>query len=157
MAKKTIGGYEVMYYHNTTNLQGQELEQRKSSCEKDAQKVLYLFETKLSLTAWEAFREFQQTFPTHHIQKIAVAARIKDLTKAGVLYKSTEQVRDLETGAINNKYKLFPYQGFPDDFDMNTLEIIKVPLKFGSDGRPDADQTRLEFERKLQTKISEYN
>ena len=154
MAKKKKGTLMVTYY-NTNNLpQGEELEQRKRQCNSDAEKVLLLFELYKSMTMWEAHRQYI----THYggdMQKVAIGARIKGLCKLGVLYKTTLQIRE-ERGALNYIFKLFPEDGFPDDFNMETLDEIKVPLYFGTDNQPDADRTRQEFETKLQNKLKEY-
>lgn len=146
----------VVTYYNTNNLpQGEELEQRKRQCNTDAEKVLLLFELYKNMTLWEAYRKYIE-FYGGTMQKVAVGARINGLCKLGVLYKSTEQIRE-ERGALNNIFKLFPEDGFPDDFDMTTLEKIHVPFYFGVDGNPDEARTRLEFETKLQNKLNEYN
>ena len=142
-------------YFNTNNLpQGEELEQRKRQCNTDAEKVLLLFYLYKAMTPWEAHRQYINHFKTD-IQKVAIGARIKGLCKLGLLYKSTIQIRE-ERGALNNVVKLFPQEGFPEDFDMDTLEKIHIPLSFGSDGLPDAEKTRQEFEIKLQEKLKEY-
>ena len=147
----------VVTYYNTNNLpQGEELEQRKRQCNTDAEKVLLLFELYRTMTPWEAHRQY-----IHHyggnMQKVAVGARINGLCKLGLLYKSTEQIRE-ERNSLNNIVKLWPEDNeFPEDFDMTTLDEIKVPLYFGTDGQPDAHRTRQEFETKLQNKLNEYN
>ena len=146
----------VVTYYNTNNLpQGDELEQRKNQCNSDAERVQFLYELYKNMTLWEAYRKYIE-FYGGTMQKVAVGARINGLCKLGVLYKSTEQIRE-ERGALNNIFKLFPEDGFPDDFDMSTLDKINVPLCFGADGQPDAERTRQDFEIKLQNKLNEYN
>jgi hypothetical protein len=146
---------EVNYY-NSTNLppQGADIQRRKDKCNSDAEKILYLYELQNSMTPWEAYRQFISTWG--EIEKNVCSARIKGLCDKGYLYKSTEQVMEQE-GALNNVVKLFPQEGFPEDFDMTSLDKIHVPLSFGSDGLPDAEKTRQEFEIKLQEKLNEYN
>ena len=107
------------------------------------------------MNMWEAYHKYVENFENKSIQKIQIGARINGLCKKGLLYKSKEQIRE-ERGALNNVFKLFPQEGFPDDFEMSTLEIIKVPLKFGDNGFPDAEATKKEFEIKLQKKLKEY-
>lgn len=152
MARKT---YNVTYY-NTNNLpQGEELERRKRQCQSDAEQILLLFELYKAMTTWEAHRQYLIHFDNKKMQKVAVGARIKGLCNAGALYKSTDNIRE-ERGALNCVFKLFPEEGFPDDFDMSTLDNINVSLEFGSDGFPDAEKTRQAFEIKLQKKLKEY-
>jgi hypothetical protein len=155
MAKRKKVTYRVVYY-NTTNLpQGEELKGRIKSCISDCEKVLLLYELNNSMTIWETFRQFQITYGGN-IQKIEIGARIKNLCAAGVLYKSVLQVRE-ERGALNYIYKLWPEDGeFPEDFDMDSLEKIHIPFYFGTDGYPDEQRTRQEFEKKLQSKLKQY-
>jgi hypothetical protein len=142
-------------YYNTTNLpQGEELEQRKKKCNSDAERVLLLYELYKSMTPWEAHRKYLQHFGD--IEKIVIGARIKGLCDKTLLYKSIEQVMEQE-GALNNIVRLFPQEGFPEDFDMTTLEKIHQVVHFGSDGRPDVERTRQEFEIKLQNILKDYN
>jgi hypothetical protein len=153
MAKKKKGTLKVTYY-NTNNLpQGEELEERKRKCNGDAEKVLLLYELYKSMTPWEAHRKYLETFGD--IKKIVIGARIKGLCDIGLLYKSIEQVMEQE-GALNNVVRLFPEEGFPDDFDMSTLDKIHIPLIFTSEGKVDAERTRQDFEIKLQIKLKEY-
>ena len=146
----------VVTYYNTNNLpQGEELEQRKRQCNTDAERVLFLYELYRNMTLWEAYRKYIE-FYGGVMQKVAVGARINGLCKLGILYKSTEQIRE-ERGALNNFFKLWPEDNeFPEDFDMTTLDKINVPLCFGPDGQPDAERTRQDFETKLQIKLNEY-
>jgi len=150
MAKRKL---KVNYYNTTNYPQGEELEQRKRQCNSDAERVLLLYELHKSMTPWEAHRRYLETFGD--IQKIVIGARIKGLIDAGYLYKSIEQVVE-ERGALNNVVRLFPEEGFPDDFDMSTLDKIHIPLCFTSEGKVDAEKTRQDFEIKLQIKIKEY-
>jgi hypothetical protein len=151
MAKRKL---KVTFY-NTNNLpQEEELKQRKRQCNSDAERVLLLFELSKSMTIWEAHRQYLENWGGK-MQKVAIGARIKGLCDMGVLYKTIHQIRE-ERGALNYIYKLFPEEGFPDDFNMDTLDDIKIPLSFTSEGRVDVEKTRNEFEKKLQIKIKEY-
>jgi hypothetical protein len=143
----------VTYYNTTNYPQGEELEQRKRKCNSDAERVLLLYELHKSMTPWEAHRKYLEYFGD--IEKIVIGARIKGLCDKGLLYKSIEQVMEQE-GALNNIVRLFPEEGFPDDFDMSTLDKIHIPLYFTSEGKVDAEKTRQDFETKLQIKLKEY-
>lgn len=150
MAKKKL----TVTYYNTTNLpQGEELMYRQLKCSSDAERVLLLYELYKSMTPWEAHRKYQEHFG--YIAKIAIGARIKGLCDKGLLYKSIEQVMEQE-GALNNVIRLFPEEGFPEDFDMTTLDKIHVSLYFNTEGKVDVEKTTQEFESKLQNKIKEY-
>ena len=147
----------VVTYYNTNNLpQGEELERRKRQCNTDAAQIQFLFELNRNMTIWDAYRKYIEVFGIE-MQKVEVGARIKGLCKLGILYKSTQQIRE-ERGALNNIFKLWPEDdSFPNDFDMKTLDKINVSLCFDSNGNPDAEKTRQIFETKLQNKLKEYN
>ncbi len=152
MARKKL----MVTYYNTTNLpQGEDLERLKNNCNKDAERVLLLFELFQNMTTWEAHRKFEEHFEPR--QKVAVGARINGLCKKFFLYRSTEKRRDLDTNELNCVFKLFPQDGeTPDDYDMSTLIMIKNPLEFNSEtGLADGEATINLLTKKLNEKLVE--
>lgn len=153
--RRTNNRYNVFYYNSTNLPEGQELTNRINQCEGQSEQFLLLFELYKNLTTWEARRKYIDHF--QQIDERQPGRAIRSLCIAGVVYKSTEQIRE-HTGALNNVYKLWPEDGhFPEDFDMLTLEKVHVPLIFDTEvGQPNALLTLNSFIEKLNEKLVEY-
>lgn len=143
----------VVTYYNTNNLPNDdELKRRQQECNKEAEKVLLLFEIFKELTPWGAFRKYKEIWP-NDVQKIAIAARIRGLCDKGILYKSTNQVRE-EKGALNHLYKLKPQNGVIDDSEADRIYKIVQHVYYNPDNSIDTERVRNEFETKLQNIIN---
>jgi hypothetical protein len=141
-------------YHNTTHLQGDELNERISNAEGQMEQFKELFNIYTSMTKWEARRKYMEHFGP--IDEIQPGARIDNLVKKGIVYKSTEKWME-ERGAQNFVYKLFPTDGsFPEDFN-NTVEKIIVEVQFNEDGTVDLDATSDLFIQKLNKKDKKFS
>ena len=146
----------VVTYYNTNNLPNDaELKIRQQECNKEAEKVLLLFELNKQLTPWEAFRKYKEIWP-NDVQKIAIAARIRGLCDQGILYKSTTQVRE-EKGALNHLYKLKPENGVIDDSEAEKVYKLVQHVYYNPDNSIDLERVRNEFETKLQNIINNNN
>jgi hypothetical protein len=133
-------------YHNTTNLQGRELEIRTSNAEGQLEEFKHLFERYINMTKWEARRRYIE----HHgdIDEIQPGARIDALVEKGIIYKSTEKWPE-ERGATNFVYKLYPTDGtVPEDYN-NKIPKIIVHIQFNEDGTVNGELTTELFIDKL--------
>jgi hypothetical protein len=133
-------------YHNTTHLEGRELEIRTSNAEGQLEEFKHLFERYINMTKWEARRRYIE----HHgdIDEIQPGARIDALVNKGIVYKSTEKWPE-ERGHDNYVYKLYPTDGsVPEDLN-NKIPKIIVPLQFNEDGTVNGELTTELFIDKL--------
>lgn len=118
-------------YHNTTNIDGNELKRRLAKCEGQNEQFKELFNIYGHMTKWEARRRYIEHFGP--IDEIQPGRAINTLVDEGYVYKSTEKWRE-ERGALNFVYKIYPTDGsVPEDFNNNVPKII-VPLQFSEDG-----------------------
>jgi hypothetical protein len=141
-------------YHNTTHLQGDELNERISNAEGQLEQFQELFNIYKSMTKWEARRKYMEHFGP--IDEIQPGARIDNLVKKAIVYKSTEKWME-ERGAQNFVYKLYPTDGsFPEDFN-NTVEKIIVEVQFNEDGTVNLDATSDIFIEKLNKKDKKFS
>ncbi len=154
--RKKNSGFNVVYY-NTTNLpQGTELQSRINKCEGQNEQFLLLFELHKNLTKWDARRKYIEMF--QYIDEIQPGRAINSLMDAGVVYISTEKIRE-ERGALNYVYKLWPSDGsFPTDFNMAKLEKINNPIVFDKEtGEPNRKDSLIEYVKKQNKKLNEYD
>jgi hypothetical protein len=141
-------------YHNTTHLEGRELQQRIDNAEGQLEQIQELFTIYKSMTRWETRRKYIEHFG--HIDEAQPGARIDALVEKGIIYKSTEKWRE-EKGAYNFVYKLYPTDGtIPEDYNNKVPKII-VPLQFNEDGTINLEATSDIFISKLNKQDKKYS
>jgi len=141
-------------YHNTTHIQGQELQQRTSTAEGQLEEFKELFKIYPNMTKWEARRKYIEHYGP--IDEIQPGARIDALVNKGIIYKSTEKWLE-ERGHNNYVYKMYPTDGtVPEDYN-NKVPKIMVPLQFNEDGTIDLEATSDIFIEKLNQQDKKYS
>lgn len=141
-------------YHNTTHIEGEELQQRINSAEGQLEEFKELFKIYPNMTKWEARRRYVEHYGP--IDEIQPGARIDALVDKGIIYKSTEKWLE-ERGAKNYVYKMYPTDGsVPEDYN-NKVPKISIPLQFNEDGTLNFDQTLNIFLDKYSKQEKKYN
>lgn len=123
--KRTTLDPNLIFYHNTTNINGEELRQRMDLCKSQTMEVYELAKDLGTIWRWKLIDVYEE-YRGHRLLDAVASRALSDLRAMGYLIETGEKVRG-NRGALNVVYKV--NQNPP----VNPIKIPKkicVELKF---------------------------